>query len=203
MDSGSREWEPVRGTRGTVTPNIDTILGEATRLSAVVLRPAGGVLSFGLRNAQRGALGTLDALLRSRFADDAVQRVLASPLPETAAREVVRQRVLERVAERLVDEPELARMVQAALDSQELEDLAGRVIDSKLLDKVVVRLLESEELWLLVDEIAHSPAVTDAISSQSASFADEIAGRVRASTRTADAWLETKARRAMRRRAVR
>jgi hypothetical protein len=165
------------------------------RLGTAALRPAAGAVS-------RGALGALDAVLASRFADDAVQRVLASPLPETAAREVIRLRVLERVADRLLSEPDLARMVQAALDSEAVEELAGRVIDSRLVDEVVVRLLESEDLWLLVDEIARSPSVTDAIASQSASFADDIAGRVRVSTRSADTWLETRARRALRRKAA-
>ena len=45
---------------------------------------------------------------------------------------------------------------------------SGQLIESQLLDQVVVvELLESEELWMLVDEIAQSPAVTDAITQQS------------------------------------
>ena len=60
-------------------------------------------------------------------------------------------------------------------------------------------MLESEELWLLVEEIARSPAVTDAIARQSVGFADVVAGGVRARSRSADTWLEQRARRMLRR----
>jgi hypothetical protein len=63
----------------------------------------------------------------------------------------------------------------------------------------VRRLLESEDLWLLVEEIARSPAVTEAITQQSMGFADQVAGGVRAGSRRADIWLERAARRALRR----
>ena len=60
-------------------------------------------------------------------------------------------------------------------------------------------MLEGEELWLVVDEIAQSPAVTEAITRQSIGFADQVAGGVRGRSRNADAWLERAARRALRR----
>jgi hypothetical protein len=52
---------------------------------------------------------------------------------------------------------------------------------------------------VLVEEIAESPAVTDAITQQGFGFADEVAGGMRARSRNADAWLERAARRALRR----
>jgi hypothetical protein len=63
----------------------------------------------------------------------------------------------------------------------------------------VDRLLESEDLWLLVEEIARSPAVTEAITQQSMGFADQVADGVRGRSRRADDWLERAARRALRR----
>ena len=83
-----------------------------------------------------------------------------------------------------------------------MERLVGRAIDSRLVDETVARLLESEELWVVVEEIAQSPAVTDAITRQSMGFADQVADGVRARSRNADAWLERAARRALRRRAA-
>ena len=65
-----------------------------------------------------------------------------------------------------------------------------------------MRLLQSDDLWLVVDEVASSPAVTAAISRQSVSFAEEVAGGVRARSAGADAWLERRARRLLRRRAA-
>jgi hypothetical protein len=66
----------------------------------------------------------------------------------------------------------------------------ARLIDSPLVDEAVARLLESEDLWLLVDEIAASPAVTEAISKQSVSFAGQVAGAVRTRSLSADDRLE-------------
>jgi hypothetical protein len=163
--------------------------------------------------AGRAALAGLDALLDWRYTDEAVKRVLSStvadravghalrgPLVDAIARDVARYAVLERVADELVaDEAELERVVGAALESPAVERLATQVIESRLLDTIVERLLESEELWLMVDEIAHSPAVTDAIGRQSVGFADQVAGQVRVRSQRADAGLERAARRLLRR----
>jgi hypothetical protein len=87
----------------------------------------------------------------------------------------------------------------AALDSSAMERLVARAMDSRLVDETVARLLESEDLWLLVEEIAQSPAVTDAITQQSLGFADQVADNFRERSRSADAWLERAAHRALRR----
>jgi hypothetical protein len=163
--------------------------------------------------AGRAALAGLDALLDWEVTDEAVKRVLASPVADRAvghalrgplvdaiARDITRYAVLERVTDELVsDDAELERVVGAALDSPVVERLAAQVIESRLLDTIVERLLDSEDLWLLVDEIAQSPAVTDAISHQSVGFADQVAGQVRVRSRRADAGLERAARRLLRR----
>ena len=182
-------------------------------------RPVTGAVSLALR-AERGArravgrraedaaLAALDALLASRLGAEAVDRVLDSeltsravgralegPLVEAVARDVVRYAVLERV----LDDAELERVLVAALDSPAAERLLARVLDSRLIDEAVRRLLDGDELWLVVDEVAQSPAVTAAITRQSIGFADQLAGGVRARSRNADAWLERAARRALRR----
>ena len=165
-----------------------------------VARPLGGA-----------ALATLDALLQSRLAGDVIERVAASPLGERAisgalegplveavARDLVRYRVADRLLSeelveatttRVLDGTELEQVVEAALDSPTVERLIARAIDSRLADQAVVRLLQSDDLWLVVDEVASSPAVTAAISRQSVSFAEEVAGGVRARSAGADAWL--------------
>ena len=50
-------------------------------------------------------------------------------------------------------------------------------------------------LWRLVDELASSPAVTGAITQQGLGFADQVGDVARARSRTADDWLERRARR--------
>jgi hypothetical protein len=57
-------------------------------------------------------------------------------------------------------------VVGTVLDSPAAERLIRQTIESRLADQAVARLLDSEELWLLVEEIAQSPAVTDAITQQ-------------------------------------
>ena len=163
--------------------------------------------------AGRAALAGLDALLDWRYTDEAVQRVLSSPVADRAvghalrgplvdaiARDLTRYAVLQRVADELVaDEAELERVVGSVVDSPVVQRAATQVLGSRLLDTIVERLLESEELWLMVDEIAHSPAVTDAIGQQSVGFADQVAGQVRVRSQRADARLEGVARRLLRR----
>jgi hypothetical protein len=86
------------------------------------------------------------------------------------------------------------------IESQAAERLVGRVIEGPLLDEAVARLLESEDLWLFIDVIARSPAVTDAISTQGLGFADQVAGVVRTRSLKADNRLETAVRGLVRRR---
>lgn len=125
------------------------------------------------RRAEDAALATLDAVLASRLGAEAVDRLLDSELAKRAI-----ARAVERIADEMGE---------------------GPTLDSPAMDRLVARLLESEELWLVVDEIAQSPAVTEAITRQSVSFADQVAGQVRDRSRSADARLERAARRVLRR----
>jgi hypothetical protein len=125
------------------------------------------------RRAERLTLATLDAVLASRVGEEAVDRVLDSALAKRAI-----ARAVERVADEMGE---------------------GPALDSPAMDRLVERLLESDELWLIVDEIAQSPAVTEAITRQSVGFADQVAGQVRDRSRSADARLERAARRMLRR----
>jgi hypothetical protein len=125
------------------------------------------------RRAEQVTLATLDAVLASRVGEEAVDRVLDNELAKRAI-----ARAVERVADEMGE---------------------GPALDSPAMDRLVARLLESEELWLVVDEIAQSPAVTEAITRQSVGFADQVAGQVRDRSRSADARLERAARRVLRR----
>jgi hypothetical protein len=200
-----------------VRASVESALLRGGSIGAAVMRPV-------VRRVNGAAFATLDAVLDSRVAGDAVERVAGSqltgralrgalegPLVEALARDLVRYRVADRVLSegiveqttaRVLEGPELERVVAAALESPTVERLIGTTIGSRLLDEAVVRLLESDDLWLLVEEIVRSPTVATAIAEQSAGFADQVAGGVRARSRTADAWLEQRARRMLRRRPV-
>jgi hypothetical protein len=131
----------------------------------------------------------------SRAVDAAVLAGVEALLASRTASEVV-----DRVSARVLRGPELERVVDAALASPAVERIVARAIASELFDETIERLLESEQLWRLVEEVARSPAVTDAIAQQGLGFADQVADEVRSRSRTADAWLERAAGRAVRRR---
>jgi hypothetical protein len=166
-------------------------------------RLARSVVAVPLDLASRAANATVER---------AVARALSGPLVEAVGEDIVRYSVIERaahplvqaglaeeIAARILEGPELERIVARVLDSPATERLVARVIDSRAVDEAVARLLESEDLWLLVDQIARSPAVTEAISHQGAGFADQVAGVVRGRSQSADDRVERVARRLLRR----
>lgn len=90
-------------------------------------------------------------------------------------------------------------IVARAIEGPELRRMLADAIASPLAEELVADLLESEQLWVLVDEIARSPSVTEAISHQSMGFVEEVADRARARARSADAQMQRLARRLSRR----
>jgi hypothetical protein len=138
-------------------------------------------------------------LVASQALGNLTDAVVAGPALDTVTDRVLASGVVEQAAARVLDGPELERVVTSALDSPAMERLVAQAVESKLLDQAVALLLESDELWLLVDEIARSPAVTDAIAQQGVGFADQVAGGMRTRSRNADTWIEAKVQRALRR----
>jgi hypothetical protein len=183
---------------------VESALRTGGAIGAAVIKPA-------VRGTSRAVVATLDGLLNSRLAGDAVERLAASPLAARAVHGALQGPLVDalagdlvryRVADRLLAEGLVEQITARVLEGEEFEYVLEATLESRLLDQAVVRLLESDDLWLIVDEIASSPAVTTAIAQQSASFADQVAGGVRSRSRSADAWLERRARRAFRRRPV-
>jgi hypothetical protein len=142
--------------------------------------------------------------------------VALRPIADVAAVAAKAGFELERSAvERVLDHPELERIVGAVFDSPRVQDAFAKALDSEgakqlidtffgssLFEEVITRLLESKQLWMLVEEIADSPAVTAAVTGQGLGFADQVGGEVRNRSREADDWLERAAHRLRRRRAA-
>jgi hypothetical protein len=141
-----------------------------------------------------------------------VERVLGhadmAGLPQRVADRLLEDGIAEQVALRLLAGPELERIVATALESPGFERMLGQVVESRVVDQTVARVVEetahrlpqSQALWDLVDIIAASPAVTEAIAQQSVGFADHVAGAVRERSQRADAKLERAAWSLLRRR---
>jgi hypothetical protein len=150
---------------------------QLTRFAGVGRRAAAAPARWAVLTAVDATLSVLDEVLASPLTQEVVDRILASPVSDA---------VLERLVGRAVDSPEAERLV-------------GRLIDSRLVEAAMLDLLENEGLWILVAEIAQSPAVTAAISQQGVGFANQMAGVVRQRSLTADDRLEGFVRRLARR----
>jgi hypothetical protein len=188
---------PARAVSGALEgPMVEAVTREVIR-HQVLERVTGELV------ASEALANMTDTVLAGDTLDTVSDRVLASGAVDVVVERVLADGVVEQAVARVLDGPELERVVSSALDSPAMERLVARVVESKLVDQAMARLLESDELWLFVDEIAHSPAVTDAIAQQSLGFADQVAGGVRTRSRSADTWLEAKVQRALRRQASR
>ena len=93
-----------------------------------------------------------------------------------------------------------SRSRERAIAGPELERVVAAALESRLPEAVVSCLVESEALWVLVDEIARSPSVTEAIAHQGSGFVEQVAGAARARSRAGDAWVERTAHRVIGRR---
>jgi hypothetical protein len=161
------------GSHHGETPPRASQLGAPLRLGlALGGAAARPAARFAGRSLVRGTRAALDAALDSGLVDDA----LASPVVD--------------------------RLSQHVVNSASMERLVVRVIDSRLVDVAVARMLETEDLWIVVDEVAHSPSVTDAIGQQSLGFAGQVTDAVRTRSLRADERLEHAARRLFRRKAA-
>jgi hypothetical protein len=155
---------------------------ERRRLLGPVMWPArlvgeAGLAALDVALTSRVLEQAVDRTLTSSLARHAVDRAFQGPIVDAIAKDVVRYRVVERVIDELL-----------------AEGIADRAVD-----RVLAGLTTREELWVLVEEVASSPAVTEAVTQQTAGFADQVAGGVRTRSHNADAWLERQARRALRR----
>jgi hypothetical protein len=136
-----------------------------------------------------------------RLCDDFVMRPASTAISAVSRR--VEDAVLaavEDAIDRAITQGLVERIIDRLLAQGIVERTVDRLFDERqVIDEIVKRLIESEALWVLVEEISESPAVTDAIGRQSIGFADQVAGGVRERSRRADDRLERVARRALRR----
>ena len=124
----------------------------------------------------------LGRMLEQAVIDRVLERAEAAGIAQRVADRILEDGIAEQIAERVLSGPELERMLTAAFQSS-------------LPEEVISQLLASEAVWILVDEIARSPSVTEAIAHQSTGFLDQVAGKARDRSRQADARLQRIARR--------
>ena len=143
----------------------------------------------------------------SKAVQDSIERVVASPAMTSAVDAVVGSQAVQETLERVVSGPAVASALRTVLSPETVDMIADEVAESQMVQKITVAaieageiapiidaLLEREELWILVQTIAESPAVIDAIRQQGFGFADQVGDEVRGRSRTADEILARTAR---------
>jgi hypothetical protein len=151
---------------------------EAGRDAADAGERAGRALAHsGERSLLRLLDAAMDAAVSERVLDRLLARIEEAGVVQRTAQHLLENGVVDQLADRLLNGPELPRMLRAAFRSE-------------LPDEVVAQLLASEAVWVLVDEIASSPAVTEAITQQSVGFAQQVGAKTRDRSRDADARLQ-------------
>jgi hypothetical protein len=141
--------------------------------------------------AEQAMLAAVDALVARLVEEKVLDRILArieaAGVAQRVTDRILSDGVMEQVADRVLSGPELERVLTAAFQSALPEELIGQ-------------LLESEAVWVLVDEIARSPSVTEAIAHQGTGFAEQVAAKARDRSRDADSGVQRLADRLRRRR---
>jgi hypothetical protein len=167
----------------------DDLYQTGARLAEAPLKGASAAIDSGrtVERRVRGQLGeaidgavlaTIDALLARLLADDVIDRVLDR---------IEQSGVAQRIAERLLDDGIAEQIAERALAGPEAERMLAAALRGPLVEETVAKLLENQATWVLVDEIARSPSVTEAIAHQGSGFLDEVAARARDRSRHADA----------------
>jgi uncharacterized membrane-anchored protein YjiN (DUF445 family) len=158
--------------------------GEAVRAGRELQRAAAGA-------GERGLVALIDTIVARVLDDEVIDRVLdrveAAGLAQHVVDRILEDGVMEQIADRLLAGPELERMLAAAFRSA-------------LPDELIAQALASEAVWVLVDEIARSPSVTEAIAHQGTGFLEQVAAKTRDRSRQADSRVQRLAERFSRQR---
>ncbi len=142
----------------------------------------------------------LDRVLSDDVLDLVLERVLSDAVVDRALAQLERSGVAQRIVDRLLDDGTVEQIAQRVLAGPEVERVLVAALEGPLVEEAVSQLLENQAVWVLVDEIARSPSVTEAIAHQGTGFVDQVAERARDRSRHADALLERVARRLVGRR---
>jgi hypothetical protein len=150
------------------------------------------------RRARSGIGSALDEALMATI-DTVLARLLAEDVVDRALARIEEAEVAQRIAQRLLDDGIAEQIAQRALAGPEAERLIAIALQGPLVEEAVTRLLENQAVWVLVDEIARSPSVTEAIAHQGTGFFDQVAERARDRSRNADTLVQRLAARLSRR----
>ncbi len=127
--------------------------------------------------------GLLDDVLTAPEVERAINRVLAGTLPDAIVRSLIENQVVENVAGELAASVEIDAVVTTVLEHETTQQLVAAVIASPGLDQVLIqatdRALRGPELQRVIEYVAASPEIRDALQQQSTTLAQEMAQGLR------------------------
>lgn len=134
--------------------------------------------------------GIIEDVLSAPEVERAIDRLLAGSLPDAVVRSLLEHQVVERLAAELAVTADLDIAVTAALDSETTQQLVQAVLASPGFDRLLVqatdRVLNGPEMQRVIEVVADSPAVREALRAQSTSLAEETVAGVRARAENLD-----------------
>lgn len=150
------------------------------------------------RAVERRARAELSAAVRRALPDivDGLSaQLLSDEIVDRALVRIERSGIAQRIADRMLADGIAEQIADRALAGPELERMLATAFRGPLVEEAVTQLLESQAVWVLVDEIAHSPSVTEAIEHQGSGFLDQVMARLRERSRQADSRVQELAHR--------
>lgn len=168
----------------------------ALRLAGMPVEGTRALLRAGAGLERDVRAASLDAVEHAVLAavDELMSRPLAGELIERTLTHLESSGLAQRVVDRLLESGIIEEIAERVLTGPEAEHILAAALRSGLFDDAVTGLLKTDGLWRLVDEVARSPSVVEAIAHQGTGFAEQVGERARSRSRRADAWVERVAR---------
>jgi hypothetical protein len=171
---------------------VASLTRTAFRLAGMPVAGTRALLRAGVELERDVRAASVHALERAvlAVADELMSRPVAGELVEHTLVRLESTELAQRVAARMLEDGIAEEIAERALASPEAERILVAALRSGLFDDAVAELLKTDGLWLLVDEVARSPSVLEAVAHQGTGFAEQVGERARSRSRRADAWVE-------------
>ncbi|MGN6371762.1 MAG: hypothetical protein ACTHM1_02050 [Solirubrobacteraceae bacterium] len=176
---------------------LSSIAAAGTRTALAPVRVPVAVLGAGRAIERRTRAELIAAFERALpdLVDNLSAQLLTDEIVDRALARVEQSGITQRIADRMLADGIAEQIAERALAGPELERMIAAAFRGPLVEEAVTQLLESQAVWVLVDEIAHSPSVTEAIAHQGSGFLDQVAARLRERSRRADSRVQELAHR--------
>jgi len=168
-----------------------------TSIELVVFEAEGTTSGAGIGGAITGAIGRLvrfGAETTIAATENVVEAVVGSKTVQDSVDRVINSAAMESALSALLEGPFIDNLAREIARRQVIQRITVEAIEAGEIAPIIDALLAREELWVLVQEIAESPAVSEAVRQQSFGFADQVGDEVRGRSRSADDILARAAR---------